>query len=1055
VNPSELFVRQPVMTVLLVASAAVFGILAYKELPVNDLPVVDYPVIQVSVGYPGGTPETMANNIATPLEQQFLQIPALAMITSSSSQGSASLVLQFDLSKTIDSAATDVQAAITRATSQLPVDLPSPPVFSKVNPNDQPIMYLALTSDTITQGELFEYAKTQVSQRISILPGVSQVGVFGAQYAVRIKADSSAMAIRGITIDDVTAAVRNGTSYRGSGQLDSTHHTLLLRPQGQLGTAKDYNDLIIATNNGAPIYLKDIARAYDSVQDERLSAHFWVRGYPIPAAAVVLPVYRLSGSNAVEVAQSVRELMPPIKNELPKSVQIMIIHDRSDTIVNSINDVKVTLIIAFVLVVWVIFLFLGRVKDTAIPAMAMPLSLLLVFVVMGALGYSMNNLTLMGLTLTVGFLVDDAIVFLENTVRRMEQFGEDRLTATLNSAKEISFTIVAMTLSLASVFIPLVFMGGLVGRIFREFSITVVVAILASGIVSLSLTPMMCSRFLSPHDAQAKKNWIERVIGGTEKLVLGLYGKSLWWFLRVRWVSITVWTICLIGTVWLFMHLRLAFLPIGDSSFLRGVMIAQEGSSPEQMRAYQTAVDDVLHASPAVQMSVTVVALSQRMPGNQGFMLAILKPPGERPPIQEVAAQLMGTIRSRVPGLFPILQPNPVLQISTGATATSQGQYSFAISGINPLEVYEVANRLMAKLSEFKGFATVSSDLFNHTPYLQIDVLRDQASVYGVSATRILQMLQNAYSENYVYLIKTPKDQFQVILEVRDRDRREPDDLSRLYIKSDDGRRIVPLSAIATWHTELGPQAVHHINQFTSVTFFFNLRPGVSLGQATDAILSAAKETLPTTVQGSLQGDALTFQQTIRILVPLMFLAVFVMYVILGILYESYLHPITVLSALPVALVGGLATLYIFGQEASLYAFIGVFMLMGIVKKNGILIVDFALDRIDEGMSDVDAIHKASIDRFRPIMMTTFAAMMGALPIAFGYGADGASRRPLGLVVVGGLLVSQFITLYITPGIYLYLEELQEKVLNRSSFFKATHRRVLTTGQKEHGVENI
>jgi HAE1 family hydrophobic/amphiphilic exporter-1 len=1043
VNVSEPFVRKPVMTVLLVASAALFGILAYLQLPVNDLPVVDYPVIQVSVGYPGATPETMANNVATPLEQQFLQIPGLATVTSSSSQSSTSLVLQFDLSKNIDAAATDVQAAISRATGQLPPDLPSPPTFTKTNPNDQPIMYLGLSSDTVTAGKLYEYAKTQVSQRISILPGVSQVAVFGAQRAVRIKADPSAMAVRNITIDDMMTAVRNGTSYKGAGQFDGPHRTFLLQPLGQLDTAQDYNDLIIATSNSAPVYLKDVAMAYESVQDERLSAHFWFRGYNLPGVTVVMPVYRQAGSNAVEVARSVRELLPLMRNELPPSVEIMVIHDRSQTIVNSISDVKQTLVIAFCLVVLVIFIFLGRARDTVIPAVAMPLSLLLVFIVMKLLDYSVDNLSLMGLTLTIGFLVDDAIVFLENTVRRMEKFGESRLEATLNSAKEISFTIVAMTISLASVFIPLVFMGGLVGRIFREFSITVVVAIIASVLVSLSLTPMMCSRILASRGEDIKKTLVERVFGKLERFVLGLYGRSLWWFLHNRWVSLTVWVGCMIGTVLLFMHLRLAFLPIGDSSFIRGVMIAQEGSSPEQMYAYQSAVEEVLHSNPAVKMTVTVTALSQRIPGNQGFIFMTLNDPDQRPPIQQLAGQLMGQIRATKPGVMAFLQPNPVLQISTGATATTQGQYAFAISGTDPDKVYETAGKLMAKFSEFSGFSTVSSDLFNNTPTLEIDILKDEAKTYGISTARIVSLLQNAYSENYVYLIKTPTDQYQVILEVRDKGRREPDDLSLLYIKSDDGQRIVPLSAVATWHAALGPQAVHHIDQFTSVTFFFNLKPDVALGQAADFIENTARQVLPASVQGSLQGDALTFRQTIRSLVILMILAVFVMYVILGILYESYLHPVTVLSALPVALVGGLATLYIFGEEASLYAFIGMFMLMGIVKKNGILIVDFALDRIDEGMSAADAIHQASIDRFRPIMMTTFAAMMGALPIALGYGADGASRRPLGLVVVSGLLVSQFITLYITPGIYLYLEEFQEKVLNRSVFFHATRRKPL------------
>jgi HAE1 family hydrophobic/amphiphilic exporter-1 len=1047
-NPSEPFVRQPVMTMLLVISATLFGILAYKQLPVNDLPTVDYPVIQVQVSYPGATPETMANNIATPLERQFLQIPGLEIVTSSNTQGNTSIVLQFNISKSIDGAATDVQAALTRAAPQLPLDLPSPPTFTKTNPNDQPILYLGLITDSLTYGQLYDYAKTQVGQRISILPGVSQVALFGTQSAVRIKADPSAMAIRGVTIDDLANAIQNNTSYQGAGQFDGAHHTFLLQPQGQLENAADYENLIIATVNGAPLYLKDVAKAYDSLQDERIRTSFWFRSYNVPAAAVVLAVYRQAGSNAVAVAKSVKDLLPSIQAEIPPSVQIVLVHDRSDTIVNSINDVKQTLLIAFVLVVFVIFLFLGRAADTIIPAVAMPLSLTIVFIVMHLLGYSLDNLSLMALTLTVGFLVDDAVVFLENTVRRMEKFGETALTATLNSAKEISFTIVAMTVSLAAVFIPLLFMGGLIGRIFRELSITIVVAIFASGIVSLTLTPMMCSRLLRRRGKDVPKTWVERVIGGVERRVLGLYGKSLWWFLKNKSVSAIIWGACMTGTIWLFLHVHKAFLPVGDSSFIRGVIIALEGSSPKQMQAYQAKVEEILHANPAVKRTITMTS-STRLTSNQGLVVASLADPAERAPIRQVAGQLMAAINNGVPGVIALLQPNPVLSISTGATATQQGQYAYAIYGINPGEVYDVAQKLTAKFKEFKGFATVSSDLFNHTPVLEIDILREQAKAYGVSSSRILALLQNAYSQNYIYQIKRSNDQYQVILEVKDKDRSEPDDLSLLYIKSDDGQRVVPLSAVAAWRKILGLQAVHHLNQFTSVTFFFNLLPGVSLGEATDYIENTARQILPITIQGNLQGDALTFRNTIRSLVVLMFMAVFVMYVILGILYESYLHPVTVLSSLPVALVGGLATLLLFGQEASLYAFIGMFMLMGIVKKNGIMIVDFALQRIDEGKTTYEAIHQASIDRFRPIMMTTLAAMMGAMPIALGYGADGAGRRPLGLVVVGGLFVSQFITLYITPSIYLYLEQFQEKVLDRTSFLRTTRRAQISEQQTQ------
>ncbi len=1036
-NLSAIFIRRPVMTVALTVSVLLFGVFAYFRLPVSDLPAIDYPVIQVQVNYPGATPETMANNVATPLERQFMQIPGLELVTSNNGQGHSSFVLQFDLDKSLDGAATDVQAAITRASGQLPLDLPSPPTFTKTNPNDQPIMYIAMASDTVTEGQLYDYANTQVGERISILPGVSQVAVYGTQTAVRIKADPSKMAVRNITLEDLSNAIKNGTAYTGAGQVDGPHRTFLLEPQGQLMTADEYNELIVGQSNGAPVYLKDVASARQSVQDERIDMRFWVRGYPQPGATVVVAVFRRAGVNAVDVANSVRTILPKIQSQLPSSVVIVPAYDRSRTIVTGIKDVQETLYIAFVLVVIVIFIFLGRVTDTLIPAVALPLSLLLTFIAMKILGYSLDNLSLMALTLAIGFLVDDAIVFLENTVRLMEE-GRSAFDASVESAKEISFTILAMTLSLAAVFLPLVFMSGLMGRIFREFSIAIVISILASGIVSLTLTPLMTSRLLSNRGAGAKTTWMERVFGAFERRVLDIYGHHLWFFLRNRWISGIAWLVCLVGTAYLFYIVPKAFLPVGDSSFIRGVLVAPEGSSPEQMHAYQTQAEKIMKANPAVRSTFTLSGNAQFLGSNQAFLIAFLKDPSERSPIAQVAGQLMGGIANSVPGVVAFLQPNPALEISTGATANAQGQFAYAMSGIDAEEVYATANKMLARMPEYPGFLFVNSDLYNHTPNLQVDILRDQAKLYGVSETRILTLLHDAYSQNYSYLIKKATDQYQVILEVADDERSAPEDLSKLYIKSDDGQRMIPLSAVTSWHPVVGPQAVNHINQFTSVTMFFNLKPGYAIGPATQFVDKAAKQILPPGVQGALQGQALTFQNTVSDLAILMLVAVFVMYVILAILYESYLHPITVLSSLPVALLGGLLTLWIFGAEASLYAYIGMFMLMGIVKKNGIMIVDFAEQRVRQGTADDQAIHDASMERFRPIMMTTAAALLGAMPIALGYGADGSSRRPLGLVVVGGLVVSQFITLFITPAIYLYLEEFQEKVLDRFSFFRSS-----------------
>jgi hydrophobic/amphiphilic exporter-1 (mainly G- bacteria), HAE1 family len=1039
-NLSEPFIRRPVMTAVLTLSVILFGGLAYWQLPVNDLPAVDYPVIQVTVGYPGASPDTIANNIATPLERQFMQINGLEVVTSKSTQGVATFTLQFALEKNIDAAATDVQTAISQAAGSLPADLPSPPTYSKSNPNDQPIMYIALTSDSVTRGQLYDYASTQVGQRISILPGVSRVNVFGTKSAIRIKADPAAMWARGISIDDLSSAIKSGTSYTGAGQLDSSSGTAILRPQGQLENADQYNNLIVGGTGNAPVYLRDVATVKDSVQDERINMRFWVRGYEVPSATVIVAVNRRAGANAVEVSKGIREVLPMISAELPGSIRVTPIYDRSLSIVHSVIDVETTLAIAFILVVIVIFAFLGRATDTLIPTVALPLSLLITFVAMRMLGYSLDNLSLMALTLAIGFLVDDAIVFLENTVRRMEH-GEQPFEAAINSAKEISFTIMSMTISLAAVFIPLVFMTGLVGRIFREFAITIVIAIFASGLVSLTLTPLMCARLLKARGEGTKKNWVERVIGGIEKRVLYVYGGSLWWFLRHRWVSAMIWVLCLAGTVVLFMLVPKAFLPAGDSSVIFGAFIAREGSSPAQMRELQDRVDQGLHDDPNVITDFTLTGATGFLSANQGITFTFIRPPEQRPPIQVVAGQMMGKL-NQIPGVFTFLQPFPVLQISTGVTAQQQGQYAYAVSGVDGPEVYAVGEKLMARMRQYPGFLSVSSDYYSNTPNLDVELRRDQAKTYGVSEARILSLLRNAYSQNYVYLVKKPQDQYQVILEMEDSARANPEDLSKLYIRSDNGQRLVPLGELVTWKKTLGVQAVNHLNQFTAMTLFFNLKPGVALGDATNFIQKAASEIVPSTVRGELQGEAQTFSNTVTSMTLLMGLAVFVMYVILAILYESYVHPLTVLSTLPTALVGGLLTLFVFGQEASLYAFVGMFMLMGIVKKNGIMIVDFARARVDAGEKAEQAIHDASMDRFRPILMTTLAAVFGALPIALGYGADGSSRRPLGLVVVGGLVVSQFITLFITPVIYLYLEWFQERVLDRSKFFGSRHHEV-------------
>src|SRR6266513_1394847 len=1068
---SRPFIRRPVMTMLLTASIIVFGILTFRQLAVNDLPAVDYPVISVSASYPGANPETMANTIATPLEKQFTQIPGLTLTTSSSTQGSTNITLQFDLDKSIIDASTDVQAAIQRASGQWPNDLPSPPRFEKSNPNDQPVMYIALTSDTLSDGDLYKYATSQVQQRINILPGVSQVQIFGVKSAIRIKVDPSALASRNITLDELSTAVRAGTSYSGAGQFDGKNSSLVLRPNGQIADAEGYRNLIVArAKDGAPIFLRDVARVIDSVQDERLSRHFYARGFNPPASVIVLAVSRQAGANAVQVARSINGLIPQMRLELPGSINLIPTFDRSLSIVHSVSDVQATLFIAFVLVVLVIFVFLGRATDTLIPAVALPMSLLLTVAVMYMLNFSINNLTLMALTLAIGFLVDDAIVFLENVVRRAEH-GESILKATFNSAGEISFTILSMTLSLAAVFIPLVFIPGLLGRIFREFSVTIIVAILASGLVSLTLTPLMCARILGERRAGHKRAWMERLTSNFIQRVIAAYGRVLDKFLDRAWLAVPILLACILGLWFFFTHLPFTLLPPGDSGFIRGLFIAQEGTSPAQMRAFQAQVNQKIQEDPAVGQFFTLAGFASRGPLSQGLMFLFLKPRSERAPVDKIVLRLQKSIAS-IPGITTVLTPTPVLQISVGATIQSQGKYPYTISGIVPQDVYAMADELLKKLQEFKCIASVRSDYYHNTPNLRIEINRDRAATYGVSTSAIQSLMRNAYSQNYIYLIKQPGDQYQVILEVKDKERAHPDDLDDLYVRSNTSgnfsasgsgggtiatttgnmSNLVPMRVVTSTKEVIGPQAVNHLNQFTSVTFNFNLLPNVAIGDATKYIEDAFAQLQPhyPTVQGMFQGETLVFRQLFQSLPLLLLAAIFVMYVILGILYESYVHPFTVLfPAIVPAVVGGLATLYLFHSVLSLYSVIGLFLLLGIVKKNGIMVVDFALQRIDEGWDLRSAIHEASMERFRPIMMTTLAALMGAVPIALGFGQDAASRRPLGLVIVGGLIFSQLITLSVTPVIYLWLEWFQEHVLDKVPFLRSAHYHEAEAGREQ------
>ncbi len=1029
---SEPFIRRPIATALLTISVVLFGIYCYLKLPVSGLPQVDYPVIAISASFPGMTPETMANSVASPLEKELMGIQGLKEIYSENRLGSTSISLVFELDKSIDVAAMDVQAAITRAQHKLPSDMPSPPTYSKENPNSEPIFYIGLVSNTLTLGNLYDYAKTQVAQQISSINGVSNVQVYGASKAVRIDLDLQKIQSIGLSIDEVVEAVKKHSLISTTGIFKGQSRTLTLTTNGQIEAAKDFGNSVITSSNGLPVYLKDIAKCEDGLETDDLSMKFWGRKLPPFNCGVVLAVNQTPGTNTVEVAKRVRTLLPYLQHALPKSVELVPIYDKSKTILDSIGEVKETLLIAFILVTVVIFLFLGRVRETLIPVVAMPLSLLITFLAMKGLGYSLDNLSLMALTLAIGFLVDDAIVFLENVVRHMEQ-GMGPLEAAFKSAGEISFTILSMTLSLMATFLPLSIMSGQIGRVFKEFAVTIMISIFASGLVSLTVTPVMCARFLRKHGV---RTYIENLAYTIEQKFRGWYGRTLSWFLKVQWVSWWLWTVCLIGTVLLFIWLPKTFLPTGDSSAIRCIFMAQSGASPAKMKYYQEKLEAAVHNHPSVSNTVSVVGAGSHFQSNMGFMIAFIKPKAERTSafskakklsIEDVSNELSG-IMAQIPGIIPIVKPMPVLDISTSAADNSRGKYSYTLSGLDSKKVYQSAETFKQRLRQVKGVVPymVNSDVELSNPELNINYQRNKLYLADLTPANLENALGQAYSLNYVYLIKGEYEQYEVILAAQEKYRGGMQDLKWLFVKNGTGKPISIENVVQT-KLRLGPAVVCHKANFPAATIFFNTFPGVPLSYVTKQIEKIAKETLPVDVLGEFGGEAKDFREAVLNLTLLLFLAVFVMYVVLGCLYEHWIHPITVLSTLPVALVGGLITLFVFQADFSLYAFIGLFMLIGIVKKNGIILVDFAVEKEKLGVNPEEAIHEACLERLRPIMMTSISTIFGVLPIALGFGADGASRIPLGLSVVGGMIFAQVLTLFVTPVIYLGLNRFSPK----------------------------
>jgi HAE1 family hydrophobic/amphiphilic exporter-1 len=1011
-NISEGFIRRPVMTTLVMAGILLFGIIAYRTLPVSDLPNVDYPTIVVSASLPGATPETMASAVATPLEKQFTTIPGVTSMTSTNRMGSAQVTLQFDLSRDIDAAAQDVQAAIASTQRQLPPGMPSPPSYRKVNPADQPILYIAITSPTLPLYELDEYAETMLAQQISMIKGVAQVQVNGAQeYAVRIQLDPNALASRGIGIDEVENAVDGANVNMPTGTLDGATRSYTIQATGQLQNAEAYKPIIVAYRNGRPVRLEELGKVLDSVRNDKTAAWF------VGQRGMVVSVQRQPGSNTVEVANAVKAILPAFREKLPASVDMQVLFDRSEGIRASVRDVKATLFIAIALVILVIFAFLRNTSATVIPSLALPLSLIGTFVVMWRLGFTLDNLSLMALTLSIGFVVDDAIVMLENIVRHMEM-GEGPLEAALKGSREISFTIVSMTLSLVAVFIPILFMGGLLGRLFHEFALTIAMAILISGFVSLSLTPMLSSRWLRP-PGEARHGRFYRASERAFKAMLAAYERGLDWSLAHRRLTLAYSAVILALTLVLLVKSPKTFFPGQDTGRIFGSTRAQEGISFESMREHQIAAAAVVAQDPNIDAFMSSVGGFSS--SNQGMLMMRLKPRSERDLNPDEVIQQLRPKLAQIPGLNVFLQNPPPL--SLGSTM-SQSQYQFTLQGTDTGQLYRAAQEMTERIRGIKGLQDVTSDLLIRNPEVNVAIDRDKASALGVSVQRIESALAAAYASGQVSTIYAPNNTYQVILELLPEHQASPAALASLHVRSSGGA-LVPLAAMTSVTQGIGPASMNHLGQIPAVTISFNLAPGMALGTAVKQVQQLARESLPAEITGSFQGTAQAYQSSVRGLGILLVAAILVIYLVLGILYESFIHPVTILSALPFAGFGALVTLLVFKVQLSIYAFVGIIMLVGLVKKNGIMMIDFALAaQREEGKAPAAAIRQACLIRFRPIMMTTMSALMGTLPIAIGFGEGAEARRPLGLAVVGGLVFSQFLTLFVTPVFYLYMDRL-------------------------------